>query len=171
MKKNIIIVISAIVAIGIVIYLYLMFVTSGYSAVSINVPAKEVLAVVPLSSQKDFKLIGNTLFIGSGFEPGFNFKMNLAGQKFGIDLVSQYGDTHYVGYLDLVAQSSSTKIFAGNLLDKSDKSVACKFILTNKKCGTPKGDYTPFTVNINVGTEELLGCANLYMPIDFTKEI
>lgn len=120
-----------------------------------------VFEAIELKSQKDFKLIGESVFIGSGFEPGFAFKINMAGTKFGVDLDSQYGETKYVGYLDLASQSTTTKVFAGKMLDKNDQVVDGLFAIVSKACTMPSGDEVPFSVDIKAGPEVLSGCAEM----------
>lgn len=125
-----------------------------------------VFDTVELKSQKDFVLTGQQILDGGGFEPGWNFKLNIAGQKFGVDLVSQYGETKYVGYLDLVSQSTSTKVWGGFVLDKDDKQQNMGIKVDTQKCTEASGEEVDYTVKVLIGdpnnlTEELDGCAKL----------
>ena len=120
-----------------------------------------VFEPVELKSQKDFQMIGEKMFEGGGFEPGWNFKLNLAGSKFGIDLVSQYGETKYVGYIDLVSQSTSTKVWQGKVLDLDDVAQDIKLEVISKKCTEPSGDKVDYTVKVKVADEDVEGCAKL----------
>ena len=128
-----------------------------------------VYEAIELKSQKDFSLTGNTMFTGSGFEPGFAFKLNLAGTKFGLDLSTQNGlddnGGKYVGYISLTGQSTTTKTFEGKVLDNTDKIQDLKLEIINKKCGMPSGETVAYTSKITVGdkvkNEKLTGCAEL----------
>ena len=120
-----------------------------------------VFEPVELKSQKDFQMIGEKMFEGGGFEPGWNFKLNLAGSKFGIDLVSQYGETKYVGYIDLVSQSTSTKVWQGKVLDLNDAAQDIKLEVISKKCTEPSGEEVGYTVKVKVSNEKIDGCAKL----------
>lgn len=130
-----------------------------------NTPVKEeqtpAFEAVELKTQNDFKLIGKPVFVGTGFEPGFNVVVSLAGNKFGTELVSQYGQTRYVGYLDLVKNATNTKIIAGQMLDKDNKIVGGQFTFTTKECILPSGESVPYTLDAQVGPEILNGCANI----------
>lgn len=129
---------------------------------SITEPEKvTVFEPVELKSQNDFQMIGQKMFEGGGFEPGWNFKLNLAGSKFGLDMVSQYGETKYVGYIDLVSQSTSTKVWQGKVLDIDDKPQDIKLEVMSKKCTEPSGDEVDYTVKVKVADENLDGCAKL----------
>lgn len=129
---------------------------------SITEPAKvTVFEPVELKSQKDFQMIGKKMFEGGGFEPGWNFKLNLAGSKFGVDMVSQYGETKYAGYIDLVSQSTSTKVWQGKVLDLEDVAQDIKLEVISKKCTEPSGDEVDYTVKVKVADENLDGCAKL----------
>jgi hypothetical protein len=121
----------------------------------------KVFEPVELKSQKDFTMIGEKMFEGGGFEPGWNFKLNLAGSKFGLDLLSQYGETKYVGYIDLVSQSTSTKVWQGKVLDLSDIAQDIKLEIISKKCTEPSGDEVDYTVKVKVADEDIEGCAKL----------
>lgn len=129
---------------------------------SITEPEKvTVFEPVELRSQNDFQMIGQRLFNGSGFEPGWALKLNLAGSKFGIDLLSQYGETKYVGYIDLVSQSTSTKVWQGKVLDLNDAAQDIKLEVISKKCTEPSGDEVDYTVRVKVADEDIEGCAKL----------
>jgi hypothetical protein len=136
-------------------------VASGELAQQVIGPSQKFYDITELKSQKDFKLLGDIFYIGGGFEPGWNFKITLIGNKFGVDLVSQYGDTKYVGYVDLASQSTSTKVLAGNLLDKDDKLQKFGMKIVSKKCVEPSGAEVDYTVNVLVGEEKLDGCAKI----------
>jgi hypothetical protein len=56
---------------------------------------------------------------------------------------SSYGETKYVGYLDLFNQSTTTKVFTGNVLDKQDKIQTLKMTITEKICYEASGDTLP----------------------------
>jgi hypothetical protein len=163
-QKKIIYVVLGVILFSIILYFYRVSMQESTVVVG-EVDNSKVLETVfepvELKSQKDFKMIGQNIYSGSGFEPGFNFKISLAGTKFGTDLTSQYGDTHYVGYLDIVEQSTSTKVFSGKMLDKKDQVVDGEFKILTKKCNMPSGDEVPYTVVINVSNEKLSGCADL----------
>lgn len=120
-----------------------------------------VFEPVELNKQNDFLMIGQKMFEGGGFEPGWNFKLNLAGSKFGIDLVSQYGETKYVGYIDLTSQSTSTKVWQGKVLDLNDAAQDIKLEVISKKCTEPSGEEVGYTVKVKVGSEKIDGCAKL----------
>jgi uncharacterized membrane protein len=129
---------------------------------SITEPEKvTVFEPVELKSQKDFQMIGQRMFDGGGFEPGWNFKLNLAGSKFGLDMVSQYGEAKYLGYIDLVSQSTSTKIWQGKVLDLDDTPQDIKLEIISKKCTEPSGEEVDYTVKVKVADENLDGCAKL----------
>lgn len=160
-KKKILTPLFLIIVLLIFYFVYKSATQSIKPVVLNDVPEQKVLEVVELKTQKDFKMIGQEIFQGTGFEPGFNFRISIAGTKFGTELVSQYGDTHYVGYLDLVNNSTSTKTFSGKMLDKTDKIVEGLFNIFQKKCTLPSGTNVPFTVDIKVATETLSGCATI----------
>jgi hypothetical protein len=120
-----------------------------------------IYEAVELKSQDDFKMIGQTIYAGTGFEPGFNMLMSIAGTKFGTDIVSQYGETRYVGYLDLMSQSTSSKVFFGKMLNKENALVDSEVEIVTKICTMPSGDKVPFILKISVGDEKLQGCANV----------
>jgi hypothetical protein len=122
---------------------------------------QKIYETVELKTQKDFKLIGEPIFSASGFEPGFSVKLNLAGTKFGIDMDSSYGETKYVGYLDLFNQSTTTKVFTGNVLDKQDKIQTLKMTITEKICYEASGDTLPYTVDVSVAKEKVTGCGKI----------
>lgn len=151
----------------VVIFLVVVFVvryfSQGGEAVSSEsaTTTQIVYDVVELKTQKDFALVGEPMFKGSGFEPGFNFKLTVSGSKFGVDMVSKYGESRYVGYLDLLAQSTSTKTFSGKMLDQNDKMVDAMFVIETKTCYEPSGDETPYTVDIKVSDEILNGCVKM----------
>lgn len=146
-----------------VFYMITIFTRTSDAVVVKQTPVTQqtVFEAVELKSQKDFKLIGQILLSGSGYEPGFNFTISLAGTKFGVDLTSQYGDTRYVGYLDLNSQSTTTKIFSGNMLDKNNKVVTGEFTISKTKCFKASGDEVPYSVSIKVAKENLKGCADM----------
>jgi hypothetical protein len=75
-------------------------------------------------------------------------------------LTSQYGDTHYVGYLDLADDKVSTRVYSGKMMDKLDGLVNSSFKIQIKDCLNAKGDTEKYTVNIVVGSETLSGCAS-----------
>jgi hypothetical protein len=121
---------------------------------------EDVPAIPVLKNQEDFKPLGSMVLKGNGFEPGFNFKMYSYNNKFPTDLTSQYGDTHYVGYLDLADDKVSTRVYSGKMMDKLDGLVNSSFKIQIKDCLNAKGDTEKYTVNIVVGTETLSGCAS-----------
>lgn len=167
MLKKIIYIIVLIFVLIFCIYLYKSITSTNIAMENIQEqPAATTTQVkvydkVPLVTQNDFKLLGKEIYIGTGFEPGFNFKISLAADKFGVDLVSQYGETHYVGYIDLTSQSTTTKVFKGLLLNKQNVAVGSEFTIKTKKCGLPSGEEVPYSVSIVVGAEKLSGCVQL----------
>lgn len=116
---------------------------------------------VELKSHKDFKLIGTKMYEGGGNEPGWAFKLNLAGNKFGIDMLTKYGEMQYVGYIDLTNQSTSSKKFAGKVFDTSDTVQDVSMEIKTEKCIQPSGEEVEFTVTVKVADEDLTGCAKL----------
>lgn len=116
---------------------------------------------IELKTQSDFRVIGKVVYEGGGTEPGFSFKTSIAGTKFGFDLVSQYGATRYVGYLDLSGQSTSSIAFTGKMLDKENSIVDAVFKINVASCTTPSGVVVPYSVDINVGPGILQGCGNI----------
>lgn len=125
-----------------------------------NEITQKVFEAIELKSQSDFKMVGEKVYEGLGSEPGFNFMVTVAGSKFGVDLSSQYGQTRYVGYLDLIEQSTSTKIFSGKMLDQDNNMVDGKFKIFAQSCTLPSGDEVPLSAEIQVSDESLTGCVN-----------
>lgn len=149
----------------IVLFLYRTIQQFDQSIVKENLTKEEqfvtIFDTVALSEQKNFKLMGEQVFAGIGFEPGFVFKMSVAGTKFGLELLSENGLEKHVGYLDLQSQSTSTKTFFGNLLDDKNKIVPTNMVFKLKKCIKPSGDEVEYIVEINLAKKKLSGCAEL----------
>ena len=136
------------------------------NTLTIEMPKQEVATTtifesIELKSQDDFKLIGETIFSGGGFEPGWNFKLNLAGNKFGVEMLTKYGEAKYVGYIDLITQSTSSKVWEGKVLDIEDTMQEVKITIQNKKCTEPSGDEVDYSIKVNVADEKLDGCAKM----------
>ena len=125
------------------------------------VVTQTVYDAIELKSQADFKIVGDMIYSGGGFEPGWGLKISLAGTKFGTDITTQYGDGRYVGYLDITSQSTTSKTFSGKMLDIKNKVVDGTVTLLSKKCGKPSGEFSDYTATVKVGKEKLSGCVDI----------
>ncbi len=131
------------------------------SGVQNNSISETVFEQVELKSQTEFKMLGKSIYIGSGSEPGFSLNLSLAGTSFGTEIISDYGERKFVGYINLLKQSTSTKVFSGKLLNISNKPVDVKIEFQTKKCIAESGEEKSYVLNINVENEKLVGCAEV----------